>query len=245
MQVSSRPICKSTVLGLPGLLTLPNNNLVQTSAVQVCSACLYRVTPLSLAIATDVFLDMQRTDMLSADIIAREQEEDVWDGEPTKELDGTPPSPPHPSDDIDDSWCTCGKCNVSNPTLSSVEKLCCRSDPQSEAFSQLPNPPMMPQLETPPACVSCCGRIQFVCLDRLFLDSQRRVYQATVGNDIPGSRNEQLRYIAYRQYVSLVHGHLGMHVRVVIPSCVTKLIRDAFPAPPERGYRGHREYYQQ
>ena len=38
------------------------------------------------------------------------------------------------------------------------------------------------------------------------------------------------RYIAYRQFVRWIYHRLGRDVRIPLPSCVTKRIRDAFPS---------------
>ena len=42
----------------------------------------------------------------------------------------------------------------------------------------------------------------------------------------------------YATYVRAVHGVLGRGNRVVVPSCVKKIIRDMFP-DPEGEYMGH------
>ena len=50
------------------------------------------------------------------------------------------------------------------------------------------------------------------------------------------------RYIAYRQFVRLVHGFLGKDIRVVLPSCVLVAIRNRFPKDsPQEDYTGFLE----
>ena len=45
------------------------------------------------------------------------------------------------------------------------------------------------------------------------------------------------RYVAYRQYTYWIHKKLGRKIRIAIPSCVVKKIRESFPS--ESGsYRG-------
>ena len=50
-------------------------------------------------------------------------------------------------------------------------------------------------------------------------------------NPIP---NKTYRLAAYRQFTYWVHGHLGKHVRRVVPACVITKIRDRFPEPDGR-----------
>ena len=39
------------------------------------------------------------------------------------------------------------------------------------------------------------------------------------------------RYAAYRQFTMWIYGHLGRHIRQVVPSCVVSFIRQFYPEP--------------
>ena len=45
------------------------------------------------------------------------------------------------------------------------------------------------------------------------------------------------RYVAYRQYTYWIHKKLGQKIRIAIPSCVVKKIRESFPSESGK-YRG-------
>ena len=37
------------------------------------------------------------------------------------------------------------------------------------------------------------------------------------------------RFAAYRQYIMWIYGHLGKHIREVVPSCAVSVIRKFYP----------------
>ena len=39
-----------------------------------------------------------------------------------------------------------------------------------------------------------------------------------------------MRYTGYRHYVRWIYGYLGKDVRIPLPSCVVKAIKDKFPS---------------
>ncbi|XP_068681367.1 uncharacterized protein [Montipora foliosa] len=49
--------------------------------------------------------------------------------------------------------------------------------------------------------------------------------------------NETYRYVAYRQYTYWIHKKLGRKMRIPIPSCAVKKIRESFPSE-SRSYKG-------
>ncbi|KAG8553877.1 hypothetical protein GDO81_003586, partial [Engystomops pustulosus] len=53
--------------------------------------------------------------------------------------------------------------------------------------------------------------------------------------------NRSLRYAANRSYTAWVHGHLGKHYRIPIPSCVVSKIRNSYPEQSGQ-YTGFRYY---
>ena len=46
----------------------------------------------------------------------------------------------------------------------------------------------------------------------------------------------QYRYVAYRQLMRWCWHWLGRQVRVVLPSCAVKAIRERFPSPSYTGF---------
>ena len=65
-------------------------------------------------------------------------------------------------------------------------------------------------------------------------------YKADNGRQSLRFKNENrlLRYLAYREFTRWVHGFYGRHMRRVIPACVVKAIRRAFPKADNEQYEG-------
>lgn len=124
-------------------------------------------------------------------------------------------------------WCQCGEC-CTMPTRE--ECICCGEYP--EMLRKLSDSRMK--------CVSLINSFALVCLEKDvlgtaligFLDLTKRPLDAPVDN-------RALRYAAYRQFTWWSHGRLGKSVRLAVPACVVKKIRDAFPCDLG-GYTGFR-----
>jgi len=123
----------------------------------------------------------------------------------------TPSSPPTP--DIAD-WCKCGHC----PDMATIaERHCCR--------------------RTAGQCITVEQRAY---MQRHVLDKETLKLVIKSRNDYYGfideANNNNFRYAAYRQYTLWRWGRLGKHRREVIPACVVKGIRNAYPEAS--GYTG-------
>jgi hypothetical protein len=104
-------------------------------------------------------------------------------------------------------FCHCGRC--SHRSLRQVERRCCR--------------------RTPGMCV-----LQSDDVVDIFRDVVVRTAVSADRNALCEDRwefsNNVLRHQAYRQFVYLVGGNVGMRKRLIVPSCVTWYIRDRWPS---------------
>ena len=80
-------------------------------------------------------------------------------------------------------------------------------------------------------CITDHKGFQSVCLDPFVLQVAWQRYKQHYENGYEGPTHNKYRHIAYRQYVSWIHGYMGKHIRVVIPSCAVSCIRAHFPPP--------------
>ncbi|KAM6193475.1 LOW QUALITY PROTEIN: P2X purinoceptor 7 [Sarcoramphus papa] len=101
-------------------------------------------------------------------------------------------------------WCCCGKCQ---PTQKYHDQLCCRKKGQ---------------------CITTSHWFQ-----RLVLSShtpkKALLYKDAFQDLTDGNINNQLRHLAYKQYVHWRFGSFDLEDRAVIPSCCRWKIRDTYP----------------
>ncbi|XP_066921085.1 P2X purinoceptor 7-like [Clytia hemisphaerica] len=118
------------------------------------------------------------------------------------------------------AWCKCYECVIGD-TFVLDECMCCHE------FNLLAE-----KLETN-KCITKHEDFKMLMLNPKVLEvsfvrhrRHKRIYKR-----ITQMTNKQLRYTAYRQYTAWSHYFetLGKNVRVVVPSCVVKEIRNAFP----------------
>ncbi|XP_060072401.1 P2X purinoceptor 7-like [Ylistrum balloti] len=142
------------------------------------------------------------------------------------EVDGeSSPSSPASSTRSDDNadrlgsldWCLCGNCSLM-PTIE--ECRCC-----SEIHSVLNTKDDIPGIQ----CITDHPGFGPVCLDIYVLRTSYFQYRQLHG-EIPECP-ERYRYTAYRQFVRWCWGYLGKSIRVPLPACAVKIIRETFPAP--------------
>ncbi|KAJ8322412.1 hypothetical protein KUTeg_000037 [Tegillarca granosa] len=77
-------------------------------------------------------------------------------------------------------------------------------------------------------CITEHPGFRNVCLDQYVLETAYYVYRQSHHVEIedPNKRN---RYVAYKQLVRWCWGWLGKNIRIPLPSCVVRTIRDTFP----------------
>lgn len=133
-------------------------------------------------------------------------------------------------------WCSCGRCF---PPLfyTSVDDLtCCQESPGAvEACGEN----VLFHAANPYTCITDHPVFFNECLYRRGLDGYEHVFrrlQYAVVQTL--NAEERRRYCAYRRYTVWIHGYLGMHIRREIPQCVTRRIRETFPAENPEAYRG-------
>uniref|UniRef100_A0A8C0ICL0 P2X purinoceptor n=1 Tax=Bubo bubo TaxID=30461 RepID=A0A8C0ICL0_BUBBB len=102
-------------------------------------------------------------------------------------------------------WCRCGKCR---PTQEFHEQLCCR------------------RKEGP--CITTSQLFQQLVLSRQTLD-KALLYKDPFLDLTDDNINNQLRHLAYKQYVHWRFGSFDLEDRAVVPSCCRWKIRDAYP----------------
>ncbi|XP_042149522.1 uncharacterized protein LOC121837779 [Ixodes scapularis] len=132
---------------------------------------------------------------------------------------------PHPDlwrlDNTD--WCSCSRCAVL-PSFVPDECRCCRDmGPKLTRIQRL-------------RCITTHEEFPLVCLNLVML---RLAYfelhdrRFAMHHDM----HRRYRYVAYRRFVRWVWGRLGRGNRFVLPSCVVRTIREAFPCEEETGFR--------
>ena len=126
--------------------------------------------------------------------------------------DQTPPNPTQQSNSV--SWCICTKCqNMPQP----IENVCCRQH----------------------CCITTFEFFDTSVLDVnvLTIAIQRRCDDY---GDEPLFTPAEYCKAAYHQYIIWQHTYLGRDNRKVIPSCVTWVVRNHYPAPDGQ-YLGFKE----
>jgi hypothetical protein len=127
--------------------------------------------------------------------------------EPTEQESQTPPIINVTSDRIRvPDFCLCGRCSFRSRGL---ERRCCRSERsvctlESEDFKKVVDPVVVR--------TAVNSERNAVCEDRWQYD------------------NVNMRHTAYRQFVYLVAGNVGLKRRLIIPSCVTWFIKSTWPS---------------
>ena len=79
-------------------------------------------------------------------------------------------------------------------------------------------------------CVTEVTAFSLICLEREVLETALSGWDRIVGEN-NAICNKSYRFIAYKQYISWIHGKLGNDVRIRIRTCVLYKIRQTFPAP--------------
>ena len=79
-------------------------------------------------------------------------------------------------------------------------------------------------------CITMAETFQTVCLNKnvlkTALSTWNNFYQD--GKDLA---NDNMRFIAYKQFISWTYGYLGKKKRKPLPNCVIKAIRQTYPDP--------------
>ena len=120
--------------------------------------------------------------------------------------------PPDPSVQLP-PWC---RCTVCRPMETDVENVCCKRV----------------------TCITSYMSFSNICLDRDILEVCIKA-RCDIRADEFNFSMESFRKAAYRQYVLWRFGKLGRGNRRVLPACVVRMTRAAYPAPDGR-YMGFR-----
>ncbi|KAK7098183.1 P2X purinoceptor 7-like [Littorina saxatilis] len=125
-------------------------------------------------------------------------------------------------------WCECGNCVV----MEKVEECnCCTESTKIMEKLNSRRPLKNPGI----TCITQLPAFQSVCLNTDVLETAYYQYRQEHGT-FQATLEEKYRYIGYRQLVRWCHGVLGRKVRIPLPSCAVRAIRNAFPS--EDTYRG-------
>lgn len=113
-------------------------------------------------------------------------------------------------------WCYCSICAYDE---SIYEDVCCR------------NPKILPNEKfAGHICITNTSSFSSICLNKDVLEVALEGW-----NDMRGDnkeyKNENYRFIAYRQFIWWCHGHMGKKNRTPLPNCVLRKIREIFPDP--------------
>ena len=120
----------------------------------------------------------------------------------------TPSSPEGPPGPAVPEWCHCRRCQIM-PT--EQEQLCCR------------------RRHGPCILITNAEQLeQFVFSREVLIVALRIMNNDYAYDDEPDNNN--LRHVAYRQYIMYKFGRLGAGNRCVIPSCVVVQIRERYPS---------------
>ncbi|XP_034084673.1 P2X purinoceptor 7 [Gymnodraco acuticeps] len=142
------------------------------------------------------------------------------ESDPESEKDRDGPDPPSQTrlEQAVSEWCTCGNCAVM-PT--EVENVCCREIRKVVT--------RMKQVPEPIVCMVDHPGLEPNCLNPYTLQNLHNIYRFDYGPLRRRTEEERFQHLAYRSFVSWCWGFLGRGIRVVIPSCVVRRIRQEFP----------------
>lgn len=132
--------------------------------------------------------------------------------EGTQAADDMPIPLPGPSQQPE--WCICGVCQI---MPLEVENKCCKKR----------------------TCVTCYEMFNNICIDREVLTLAIRARFDIMAEEADYSSNS-FRKASYRQFCLWKYGKLGHGNRRVLPACVVRMIRQAYPAA-DGHYMGYRE----
>ncbi|XP_054770776.2 uncharacterized protein LOC129278654 [Lytechinus pictus] len=127
-------------------------------------------------------------------------------------------------------WCSCSGDCAPMPIVR--ECVCCKEIPEvvhkMDSFNG-------GELD----CITNHPGFEGVCLNPWVLETAYFHYRQQYGgggrND--ATENEKNRHVAYRQLARWCWGFLGRAVRVPLPSCAVRVIRDTFPSEVYRGFQ--------
>ena len=118
--------------------------------------------------------------------------------------------------DDNTDWCFCSKC-VNDSSI--TELVCCLS-PKISSDENFENK----------VCITETDTFKTICLNKNVLEVALESWNDLRG-DNKNYKNNNYRFISYRQYILWSHGHMGKRNRVPLPVCVLKRIREVFPDP--------------
>jgi len=147
------------------------------------------------------------------------------------------------SDDRPDlqDWCSCQQCITMQTAM---EDVCCHHYCQSKERMGIierrrkPGRKDITSLEDPVQCITDHPGFYDICLSPWTLEYEAYQYveqEGRVGDDQPV--NILMRHLAYKRFVRWIFGLLGRNNRVIIPSCVVKMIRDTYASDVYVGFR--------
>lgn len=113
-------------------------------------------------------------------------------------------------------WCNCGNCRF----FFESEKTCCCS---TKSVCMLQSHEQQ--------------RLRSIVLDEVSLRTAINGYHLQLREITWNYSNENFRHIAYKQYVSYQHGHLGRGQRISLPNCFLWAVRDKWPSGHYTGYK--------
>ncbi|KAK7096498.1 hypothetical protein V1264_005787 [Littorina saxatilis] len=142
--------------------------------------------------------------------------------------------PERPAEEVDRSrllsthtWCQCGNCGVMDTIK--VCRCCTKIEEMGAVMGE--------------EGVNCITQhphgFQSVCLDIYVLRTCYRWYHQQFGRNIV-DENNRYRYTAYRMLARFVWGWLGKDLRVTLPACAVRRIRENFPSATGQ-YTGYLE----
>lgn len=140
-------------------------------------------------------------------------------------------------------WCQCTFCHPSQDMVL-LECLCCKCADNPDAGAEI----RALLVEAVPGnaegnilqCITLHPAFWTLCLYKRHLLNKAHQYRADYGTNSLRFRddNRLCRYLAYREFTCWVYKRLGRHIRKVIPACVVKKIREAFPKSEDELYEG-------
>ena len=127
-------------------------------------------------------------------------------------------------EDLDDSWCTCGRCDQMEN-----DGVCCHS------IATIIGGKFGSEI-----CITLTSGFHEVCLSRNVLEAALGTWRHLTDQPVEID-NRNYIFIAFRQFVSWVYGWLGKDAMKVIPSCVGNKITCSFPIA-NNDYCTHRKH---